>query len=82
MASGNAEIYLRIPNPKTPDYKEKIWDHAAGSIVVEEAGGKVTDISGNKLDFSAGKTLRNNSGIFASVPSIHQHILEIIKKLT
>ncbi len=82
VASGNAEIYLRIPNPKTPDYREKIWDHAAGSLVVEEAGGKVTDILGKKLDFSAGKTLKNNSGVFASVPSVHNRILEIIKKLT
>jgi HAL2 family 3'(2'),5'-bisphosphate nucleotidase len=81
VASGNAEIYLRIPNPKSPDYKEKIWDHAAGSLVVEEAGGVVTDISGKKLDFSTGKTLKNNSGVFASVPSIHGRILEIIKEL-
>ena len=82
VATGNAEIYLRIPNPKTPDYREKIWDHAAGSLVVEEAGGVVTDISGKKLDFSAGKTLKNNSGVFASVPTIHSRILGIIKELT
>ncbi|MGD2088190.1 MAG: 3'(2'),5'-bisphosphate nucleotidase [Candidatus Aminicenantes bacterium] len=81
VASGNAEIYLRIPNPKTPGYREKIWDHAAGSLVVEEAGGVVTDIFGKKLDFSAGKTLKNNSGVFASVPYIHGRILEIIKEL-
>ncbi len=81
MAAGNAEIYLRIPNPKTPDYKEKIWDHAAGSLIVEEAGGVVTDILGNKLDFSAGKTLANNRGVFASVPSIHDHVVGIIKEL-
>jgi len=82
VATGNAEIYLRIPNPKTPDYREKIWDHAAGSLIVEEAGGVVTDISGKKLDFTVGRTLKNNSGIFASVPAVHQHILEIIKELT
>jgi 3'(2'), 5'-bisphosphate nucleotidase len=81
VASGNAEIYLRIPNPKTPGYREKIWDHAAGSLVVEEAGGVVTDISGKKLDFSAGKTLKHNSGVFASVLSIHNRILGIIKEL-
>jgi len=81
VATGNAEIYLRIPNPKTPDYREKIWDHAAGSLVVQEAGGIVTDILGKKLDFSAGKTLKNNSGVFASVPSVHDRILGIIKKL-
>lgn len=81
VSTGNAEIYLRIPNPKTPDYKEKIWDHAAGSIIVEEAGGTVSDIFGSRLDFSAGKTLKNNTGIFVSIPSIHKKILEIIENL-
>jgi 3'(2'), 5'-bisphosphate nucleotidase len=81
VAVGNAEIYVRIPHPRTPDYREKIWDHAAGTIIVEEAGGVVTDIFGNTLDFSVGKTLKKNRGIFASVPSIHDRILGIIKEL-
>ena len=81
VATGNAEIYLRIPNPKTPDYREKIWDHAAGCLIVEEAGGVVTDVFGKKLDFTAGKTLKNNSGVFASVPAVHDRILGIIKEL-
>ncbi|MCX6582295.1 MAG: 3'(2'),5'-bisphosphate nucleotidase [Candidatus Aminicenantes bacterium] len=82
LAAGQAEIYLRIPHPKTPDYREKIWDHAAGSIIVEEAGGVVTDILGKKLDFSVGKTLANNRGIFASIPAVHSRILDIIKELS
>lgn len=81
VSTGNAEIYLRIPNPKTPDYKEKIWDHAAGSIIVEEAGGRVSDIFGKELDFSAGKTLRNNTGVFVSIPSVHKQVLNIIENL-
>jgi len=80
VASGNAEIYLRIPNPRTPDYKEKIWDHAAGSLIVEESGGVVTDIYGEKLDFSQAKTLKSNSGILATIPGIQGKILEIINR--
>src|SRR5690606_2261562 len=37
VARGEASIYLRLPT--RPDYRECIWDHAAGAIVVEEAGG-------------------------------------------
>ncbi|MFH2107496.1 MAG: 3'(2'),5'-bisphosphate nucleotidase [Chrysiogenia bacterium] len=81
VASGEADIYLRIPNPATPDYREKIWDHAAGSLIVEEAGGWVSDIDGKKLDFSAGKTLRHNRGILASNGRIHSRVLEIIADL-
>ena len=80
VASGNVEIYLRIPNPKTPDYKEKIWDHAAGSLIVDEAGGRVTDIHGEKLDFSQGKTLKGNSGILATIPGVQGKILEIVNR--
>ncbi len=81
VSTGKAEIYLRIPHPSNPDYKEKIWDHAAGSIIVEEAGGTVSDIFGEKLDFSAGKTLKNNTGILVSVPCVHKMVLEIINAL-
>jgi len=38
VARGLAQVYLRLPTRK--DYREKIWDHAAGSIVVEEAVGR------------------------------------------
>jgi len=82
LASGNGEIYLRIPNPGSKDYKEKIWDHAAGSIIVQEAGGIASDIYGKPLDFKAGKTLKNNTGILASVPSIHNRIVELVKELS
>ncbi|MEN8223618.1 MAG: 3'(2'),5'-bisphosphate nucleotidase [Acidobacteriota bacterium] len=79
VASGNAEIYLRIPNPKSPDYKEKIWDHAAGSLIVEEAGGIVSDINGKSLDFSLGSTLSGNTGILATTSGLQREILDIIK---
>ena len=42
MAAGNAEFLFRLLSPSRPDYRECIWDQAAGSIVIEEAGGRVT----------------------------------------
>lgn len=81
VASGAADIYLRIPHPASPDYREKIWDHAAGSLIVEEAGGRVSDIDGKALDFSAGRTLRGNRGILATNGAVHGRVLEIIAEL-
>ncbi len=81
VASGAADIYLRIPHPTSPDYREKIWDHAAGSLIVEEAGGRVSDIDGKKLDFSFGRTLRDNRGILATNGAVHGRVLEIIAEL-
>jgi 3'(2'), 5'-bisphosphate nucleotidase len=76
VARGDASIYLRLPTRK--DYREKIWDHAAGSIVVEEAGGTVTDAFGRPLDFSRGRTLEDNKGIIASNGRFHGEVVEAV----
>ncbi|MCB0284189.1 MAG: 3'(2'),5'-bisphosphate nucleotidase [Calditrichaeota bacterium] len=76
LASGDAEVYLRFPKPNMPEYREKIWDHAAGVIIVEEAGGLVTDIKGNSLNFGLGKRLENNRGIIATNGQFHDLVLE------
>ncbi|NJK29884.1 MAG: 3'(2'),5'-bisphosphate nucleotidase [Acaryochloris sp. SU_5_25] len=75
VAAGEAALYLRLPSPQTPDYREKIWDHAAGVILVEEAGGRVTDITGKPLDFSLGAKLVNNQGVVVSNGTLHDPVL-------
>ncbi|GMW03672.1 MAG: 3'(2'),5'-bisphosphate nucleotidase [Candidatus Hydrogenedentota bacterium] len=79
LAAGGGEAMLRLLSPDKPDYKECIWDQAAGSIVVEEAGGRVTDLTGKPLDFSAGAKLTNNSGVVASNGVLHDPILRAIQ---
>ncbi len=75
LAAGKGEIYLRLLSPNRLDYREKIWDQAAGSIIVEEAGGAVTDLDGKDLDFSQGRTLKENRGICASNRVLHGEAL-------
>ena len=50
---GEAFAYPRFPSFPN-DYAEKIWDHAAGIIIVEETAGRITDMHGHALDFSQG----------------------------
>jgi 3'(2'), 5'-bisphosphate nucleotidase len=76
VARGEAEIYLRLPT--RADYREKIWDHAAGALVVEEAGGTVTDITGAALDFTQGRELLANRGVVVSNDRIHDRLLAAI----
>jgi 3'(2'), 5'-bisphosphate nucleotidase len=71
VARGDAVLYLRFPSPESPDYREKIWDHAAGSLIVEEAGGRVTDMHGRPLDFVSGRQMHDNQGVIASSGSLH-----------
>jgi 3'(2'), 5'-bisphosphate nucleotidase len=74
VARGEASIYLRLP--RDTSYREKVWDHAAGVVVVEEAGGRVTDLEGRPLDFSEGRLLGNHRGIVCSNGAIHERVLE------
>ena len=76
VARGAGDIYLRLPVRK--DYQEKIWDHAAGDLIVREAGGQVTDIHGNRLNFSIGRTLRDNKGVVATPANIHAQVLKAV----
>ena len=79
LARGEVTLYLRVPSTAEPEYKENIWDHAAGSIIAEEAGGKVTDVLGRPLDFSCGIKMVKNQGILASNGILHDVILEALK---
>ena len=78
VACGGAEIYLR-PRSK-PSYREHVWDHAAGVIVCEEAGGRVTDVDGKPLDFTRGSRLEDNRGILAtSGGRVHEVVLDALR---
>lgn len=79
VAAGEAALYLRLPSPKYPDYREKIWDHAAGAIVVEEAGGRVTDMHGKPLDFYSAAKMMHNRGVVVSNGSIHEAVMTALQ---
>ena len=79
VARGEASLYIRLPNPASPDYRECIWDHAAGLIVVEEAGGTVTDARGAPLNFMTGRRMVENRGIVATNGNpLHNQVLSIL----
>lgn len=49
---------------------------------MEEAGGKVTDGSGRRLDFSHGRYLTLDKGIIAAPPNIHAQLVRAVEKVT
>ena len=81
LAAGGGDVLLRLLSPSRPDYREKVWDQAAGSIVIEEAGGRVTDLDGKPLDFSQGRTLAANRGVFATNGALHQALLSGLRTI-
>ena len=49
------------------------WDYAAGSLIVTEAGGKVTDIQGKKYNLMMGNIVASNG-------KIHRDMIRILRK--
>jgi len=73
VAAGEADVYLRLPTKA--GYYEKIWDHAGGVLIVQEAGGTVTDLQGQPLNFSCGRELRENRGVIVTNGPLHPAVL-------
>jgi 3'(2'), 5'-bisphosphate nucleotidase len=77
VARGAAEVYLRLPTGT--GYRETIWDHAAGVLIVEEAGGRVTDMNGLPLDFTRGRELTANRGVIVTNGRLHDRVLRALR---
>lgn len=77
MARGDASIFLRFPRK---GYVENIWDSAPACIIVEEAGGRVTDGRGRPLDFSLGRKMDNDDGIVATNGLVHDAVIAAVQK--
>jgi myo-inositol-1(or 4)-monophosphatase len=57
----------------------KIWDIAAPGLIIEEAGGKVTDIYGNEFDFSLNEdNYGRNFTIVGSNKHLHTELIKIL----
>jgi 3'(2'), 5'-bisphosphate nucleotidase len=81
LAAGDGDLLLRLLSPSKPDYREKIWDQAAGSLVLEEAGGRISDLDGRPLDFTTGRTLVSNRGVLASNGTLHAPALTALRQI-
>ena len=84
VARGQADLYLRLPQPPKPgkgEYIERIWDHAAGALVAREAGCAVTDVFGRELDFGHGKGLEKNRGVVVAPVRLHGMAIGALEEL-
>ena len=78
VARGDASIYLRVPRG---DYRENIWDHAAGMLIVEEAGGRVSDVEGKPFDITTGQRMTGNRGAVVAAASIHTEVVAAVRSI-
>ena len=52
------------------EFKLKPWDIAAGILLVEEAGGMVTDFEGGEVDLLKGEVLASNGRIHSLMQNV------------
>lgn len=69
-----ADIYLHL-SPST-----KQWDTCGPQIILEEAGGKLTDLFGQPLRYN-GVRIDNRNGIVATNGAAHEMVIENLKPL-
>lgn len=71
MLIAKGDITAIIFGGKTP------WDAAAVKVIVEEAGGKMTDLSGQDQNYN-----QDISGYIASNGIVHNQLVELVKPLS
>lgn len=74
ISSGEAEAYI------TTTTKMKEWDSAASYCIINEAGGKMTDMQGNDITYN-NKKVNHENGILVTNGIIHEKIINEFKKL-
>ena len=73
LALGLADVYLRVPRSA---YREKVWDHAAGTLVAGQVGHRVSDLKGRPLDFGMPPHLPNpGGGLLIAPPGLHERLV-------
>lgn len=79
VARGDADAYLRLS--PSPGYRECIWDHAAGALLAQACGCRVTDSGGGPLDFGSGRRMARARGIACAPPALHEALLAAVAPL-
>ena len=64
IAEQICDLYIHL-SPRT-----KFWDTCAPQIILEEAGGKLTDLFGEKIIYDV-KDVQNHNGVLASNGVVH-----------
>jgi 3'(2'), 5'-bisphosphate nucleotidase len=74
IAEGKADVYIHL-SPHT-----KFWDTCAPQVILEEAGGVLTDLFGEELRYDLADT-QNYNGILATNLSAHQKLVESLRPI-
>ncbi len=74
IAERIADLYIHL-SPRT-----KFWDTCAPQIILEEAGGRMTDVFGDALRYDT-RDVQNHNGVLASNGAAHAQAVKNLKPL-
>jgi len=77
VARAEADAYFRPPR----NAQEKVWDHAAGCLLLERAGCVVTDLRGGAISWDR-PSLPARSGILGAPPGLHRRMLDALARFS
>jgi len=69
VACGRADVFW--------EWRLHPWDIAAGSLIVEEAGGQMSDFSGGPFDIHGEQTLASNGLLHQEALAVFHHLLAL-----
>ena len=75
VADGSSELYIKPMNMQ----RSFTWDFLPGELLVKEAGGKITDIRGNPIQYVNDKCKITAPGLIASNGIMHEELLNALK---
>ena len=73
-ADGRRDLYVY------PGSRTKLWDTCGPEAVLVAAGGRVTDVHGQPIDYARAE-LQNRGGIVASNGPLHDKVIEVLAPL-
>jgi 3'(2'), 5'-bisphosphate nucleotidase len=74
LVEQQCDVYIHL-SPRT-----KQWDTCAPQLILTEAGGRVTDLFGQPLNYNV-KDVNNRNGLVASNGAVHELIIETLAPL-
>lgn len=75
IADGTADLYIKPMNKS----RSFAWDFLPGTLLVQEAGGTVSDLRGNTIEFNNDRCIVSAPGLIASNSIIHNEIISKLK---
>lgn len=74
IAKRTCDLYVHLSS------RTKFWDTCAPQVIIEEAGGRITDLFGEPLGYD-GRDVRNHNGIVASNGLVHDETVDRLRPL-